>query len=439
MRVGRVLASLVVLGIGFGSPARAQQSGAREETINLYFDCQGSGCYDLDFFRREIPWVNWVRDRESSDVHVLVTSQQTGGGGLETTLSFIGRGGFEGQDQTLVVHTSGDATQDEIRRAQASRLKLGLGRYVAGTSMADRLQIVAPPESGGPGGEGGGPPPGPSTSPEDDPWDYWVFRVAANGYMSGESSYHFRNLSTSVSANRTTDAWKLTLSGRLTRRTETYALSDSTLESHWEDWNTNGLAVKSLTAHTSVGVKVGGGRSTSLNERFRWNVSPGVEVNLFPYAESSRRSLTLQALVNVRHWRYDLETIFGQTEETRVAASLTAALNLVQPWGRASITLDHARYLHDTSKYEMSLGGFFEVRLFKGFSVNMYGSYDWIRDQLYLPVEGATDEEILVQQRQLATSFRYYTSFGISYRFGSIFNNVVNPRFGGGQGQVIFF
>ena len=111
----------------------------------------------------------------------------------------------------------------------------------------------------------------------------------------------------------------------------------------------------------------------------------------------------------------------------------------MQPWGRVSVTLDHARYLHDTSKYEVSLGGFFEVRLFKGFSVNMYGSYDWIRDQLYLPLEGATDEEILVQQRQLATNFRYYTSFGISYRFGSIFNNVVNPRFGGGEGGQVFF
>jgi len=436
MRIGRVLVSSFLLFARVVGPARAQVSSPREETIDIYFDCQGSGCHDLDFFRREIPWVNWVRDRESADLHVLVTSQQTGGGGLETTLSFIGRRGFEGQDQTLIVHTPGDATQDEIRRAQASRLKLGLGRYVADTPMADRLQIVAPPENDAPGGEGR---PGASAGSEQDPWDFWVFRVGANGYMSGEDSYHFHNLSTSVSANRTTDAWKLTLSGRFTRRTESYALSDSTLESRWEDWNTSGLAVKSVGAHTSVGVKVGAGRSTSLNERFRWNFSPGVEVNAFPYTESSRRSVTLQALVNVRHWRYDLETLFGQTEETRIAASLTSAVNLVQPWGRVSITLDHARYLHDTSKYDTSLGGFFEVRLFKGFSVNMFGSYDWIRDQLYLPVEGATDEEILVQQRQLATSFRYYTSFGISYRFGSIFNNVVNPRFGGSEGGQMFF
>ena len=41
----------------------------------------------------------------------------------------------------------------------------------------------------------------------------------------------------------------------------------------------------------------------------------------------------------------------------------------------------------------------------------------------------ATTEEILLRLRQLATDYSYYTSVGFSYRFGSAFNNVVNPRF----------
>ena len=60
------------------------------------------------------------------------------------------------------------------------------------------------------------------------------------------------------------------------------------------------------------------------------------------------------------------------------------------------------------------------------------------RDQFYLRRAGATPEEILVRQRQLATGYRYYTQFSVSYSFGSIFNNIVNPRFGGG-GDVFFF
>ena len=71
------------------------------------------GCRDLDFFRSEVPVVNWVRDREDSDLHVLVTDQTTGGGGRLFTLAFIGRGELEGEEQELSISTSADATDDD--------------------------------------------------------------------------------------------------------------------------------------------------------------------------------------------------------------------------------------------------------------------------------------------------------------------------------------
>ena len=37
--------------------------------------------------------------------------------------------------------------------------------------------------------------------------------------------------------------------------------------------------------------------------------------------------------------------------------------------------------------------------------------------------------EVLLQLRELKTSYRYDISVGLSYTFGSIYNNVVNPRF----------
>jgi hypothetical protein len=49
------------------------------------------------------------------------------------------------------------------------------------------------------------------------------------------------------------------------------------------------------------------------------------------------------------------------------------------------------------------------------------------------------DEKVLPWQRRLATQFQYYTSLSISNRFGSIFNNVVDPRFGGASGGVLIF
>jgi hypothetical protein len=57
---------------------------------------------------------------------------------------------------------------------------------------------------------------------------------------------------------------------------------------------------------------------------------------------------------------------------------------------------------------------------------------------VYLPKGEASDEEVLVRRRQLATNYLYFAEFGISYSFGSIFNNIVNPRMSGNSGIAIF-
>ena len=62
-----------------------------------------------------------------------------------------------------------------------------------------------------------------------------------------------------------------------------------------------------------------------------------------------------------------------------------------------------------------------------------------MRDQVFLPRRGASDEEILLQQRDLLTDFDYRLNVSLSYTFGSIFNNIVNPRFDAGGGQIFFF
>ena len=438
------VASLVVLMCLCALPSAAQDAPATGDALNLFFDCQGFGCFDTDFFRREVPIVNWVRDREVSDVHVLVTSQRTGGGGFLYTLAFIGRRDFEGEDQELTASSAGDATSDEQREAISSRLKIGLVRYLAGTAAADQIIVLlgAQPGAGtlGPGGPPGrgGPQ---AASAGDDPWNFWAFRVGGSANLNGESSFTGSSYSGNASANRTTEAWKFNLSGRYSRRRSEFVISDDIppVVSLFEDWSASSLLVKSLTPQWSIGARAGTGASSRLNEDLRWNISPGVEYNFVPYSESSRRAFTLQALLNVRHWDYTEETVYFETTETRVAASLTASINQVQPWGSLSISLTGSQYLHDKSLYQVGMNGVAQIRLFRGFSVQVFGFYAWVRDQLFLPAGTASTEEILLRQRQLETSFNYSTRIGFSYQFGSIFNNVVNPRFGRGGGGPIFF
>ena len=68
----------------------------------------------------------------------------------------------------------------------------------------------------------------------------------------------------------------------------------------------------------------------------------------------------------------------------------------------------------------------------------MYGSLSLVRDQISIAKGKASEQEILLQRRQLATSYSYFAGIGLTYTFGSIFNNVVNPRFEGASGSFFF-
>jgi hypothetical protein len=164
---------------------------------------------------------------------------------------------------------------------------------------------------------------------------------------------------------------------------------------------------------------------------------------VFPYRESTRRALTALYSAGVRSARYREITIFDETEEVRPAHALWLVYSERQPWGSASANVSFSQYLHDTRKNSVSFGGNVNVRLFRGFSFDVRANYSKVKDQLSIPKEEASTEEILLRLKQLQTDFRYSMNLGLSYRFGSSFNNVVNPRFrrgfgfggpGGGQG-----
>ena len=86
-------------------PVLAQQdtathrvAGAAPSKLRVYLDC--NYC-DFDFVRTEVTFVDYVRDRQSAQVHILVTNQPTGGGGTEFTLTFIGLRQFATLSDTL--------------------------------------------------------------------------------------------------------------------------------------------------------------------------------------------------------------------------------------------------------------------------------------------------------------------------------------------------
>src|SRR5207253_8521311 len=101
------------------SPLAAQDStrSAQASALRVFLDCPDTFC-DFDYYRTEITFVNWVRDRTFAQVHILVTTQPTGGG-QEYTLSFIGLERFAGAVDTLRWTSRAADTQDERRKGLA--------------------------------------------------------------------------------------------------------------------------------------------------------------------------------------------------------------------------------------------------------------------------------------------------------------------------------
>lgn len=406
------------------APERGGSQEAPRGALRVFLDCRGE-C-DFDFLRTEITFIDYVRDRKDADVHVLVTTQRTGGGGREFTLKFIGLDRFAGRDDTLRYVSAQTDTDDQQRRGLAQVLKLGLVRYVADTPLASELQIAHRPRVGVPTA-------GPAT-PAGDPWNFWIFRVGTNGNLFAEQRTRRGSVRGSVSANRTTESLKVSANASFSYNENRYDLSDegeppNIYVSIQRDHSVSALVVKSLTGHWSAAARVGVSASTFTNQRRSARVWTGIEYNIFPYAESTRREFVFNYTVGATWMRYHEVTIFDKLEETLYSHQLVAALSLRQPWGTGSLEGQLSQYLHDRSKHRIDLNGRVEVRVFRGFTFNVGGGLSRIRDQLYLPAGEATPEEILVLRRQLATGYRYTLNWGVSYTFGSIYNNVVNPRF----------
>ena len=399
-----------------------------DRPLRVFVDCRSGGC-DGEFLRTELAWVDHVRDQKDADVHVLVTGQGTGGGGTEYTIRFIGSGQWEGEEDTLLRNTEAAATEDDRRRVLVQAFAIGLSRFAAATPIGARLIVSAPAAAKQAA----------QTTAAQDPWNYWVFRTGFNLNLNGEATSQFANVNANQSANRTTAAWKLHVNAGVSYNESNYDLSSGdTFRSFRRGWNVNSLVVKSMGEHWSLGGKAGVQRSSFNNQQLNLRVAPGIEYNFFPYSKSTQRQLTVQWTAGLNRFVYDEVTIFSKTEETKWDEAVMTSLDLRQPFGSIELTVEAAHYFDDFGKYRLSVFASNELRITRGLSLRFNGSYQVLHDQLYLRLGQASNEEIIARQRQLATAYRYFIFSGITYRFGSINNNVVNPRFGGG-GERGFF
>jgi hypothetical protein len=423
--------------IGAGGELRGQDpAGApRAGAVRVFLDCEDC---DDDYVQTETPWVAFVRDRADSDVHVLVTSISTGAGGSRYTINLVGVGRYAGRSDTLQYVSQPNEANDAVRTGLTRTLQLGLAPYVARTPQASRLRFDF---GGGDDDEEN------RRTTGDDPWNAWVFEIGADGSVEREENFNGRDIETSLEARRITQGWKIGFRADGEYSREVFFDVEEGEEGEPDivertvslrhRYGAGGVAVKSLGAHWGAGLEAIASSSTFENMQLALRAAPAIEYSLWPYDEATRRQLTFQYSAGISSFDYREETIYGKFTEVRPTHAFVVGYDVRQPWGDGSATLESASYLDDAKQYRLEFDGEIEIRLFRGLSLDLSGNAALIRDQLSLVKRGATRDEIVLRLRELRTGYHYEMSVGFSYTFGSIFNSVVNPRFGDGPGDIL--
>ena len=378
-----------------------------------------------DYIRREIPYVNYVRDIKDAGVYIISTSQRTGSGGWEYTYFLVGQHEYSGMRDTISFVTTPDETTEGRRAKEVNTLKMGLMRYVAKTPLSKYMNITFSEPL--------------SETVSSDKWNSWVFRTSVNGYLQGQKSYNSNYISGSLSGSRITEDWKINLNARYYTNNSNFIIDDSTIKSKNDSKYVSALIVKSLSDHWSIGGSASIGSSSYSNKELYYSIAPGIEYDLFPYSESTRRQLRILYSVGFNLVNYIDTTIYDRKKQNLWFHSISASYEIEQKWGSIDFTLEYSNYLHNWSKNNLSFNGYLSLRIAKGLSVTFGGGASLIHDQLNLVKQDLTYDQILLQRKELATQYEYFTSFGFTYTFGSIYNNVVNPRFGnsGSGGMMI--
>src|SRR5262245_25318037 len=129
-----LVSSVVLLSILAGQ-ADAQQPVSR---LRVYLDCQD--CFQ-NYLRDEIDWVDYVRQREDADVHLLSSSATTGAGGREVVLRFVGVGRFEGTDRELRAISEVAEPEDLRRERVLQTVTVGLLGYLVQQGLPANIDV----------------------------------------------------------------------------------------------------------------------------------------------------------------------------------------------------------------------------------------------------------------------------------------------------------
>lgn len=396
-----------------GKPNTSQaQSNSR---LKVFLNCRSC---DRTYILSEVDYVDYARDQALSDLQIFINRMGNASGGSTYEIEFTGYGKFEGIKHQLTYLTEPNTTRDRVRRGMVKRIEAGLVLFLVQTPVADEMKIVVPKKARVER----------SKEEESDMWNKWVFKLYGDGGFDKEASRSRTDLEFGLRADRITEEWRINTTVEFNHFKSKFQVDEDEVISVRDRNYAYTRVVKSISNHWSVGTFANVRQDSYRNIDLSLSFTPAIEYSLFPYSEVTRREITASYRVGYVYNDYIEGTIFEKSIEHLMRQTLSLNARFTQPWGNIYASVAGSSYLHDFTKKSLDMNGYISVRVFKGLSARLSANLEIIRDQLNLPRQDASIEDILLKQRQLATDFEMGTSIGLSYTFGSTFNNIINTR-----------
>jgi hypothetical protein len=391
--------------------------------LNIFLDCN---MCDMNHIRENFNLVNYVRDRIDADVHILISATNAGGGGEEFKIIYIGQKKFEGIHDTTKFYLPPDHTLNEGRVKILENLKLGLVPFLLKTDQSDKIFLSIKDDTINNENF--------NQSLPDDKWKNWVFNLYGSGSYSGQKSMNQTNLNSGLYVTRITNENKLETSTTLyfQEMNSIYDIDGTTISFRYysREFSNYNIYVKSLGEHWGIGGLLSNRTSSFSNLDFQMRVEPAIEYNFFKYSQSSHKQLRFLYSAGYEYSDYHKITIYNRNQDFFFRQNLKIGFMLIEPWGFINASVYGSNYIHDFAYFFLGSDMIADINIFSGFSISVGYGINMHRNQISLVKDNYSSvEEVLTRQREMETNFSYYFRFGVSYTFGSKFNNIVNPRF----------
>lgn len=385
---------------------------SQTDKIKVFLSCN---CDD-SYIKQNTLLLDYVRDRTLSDIEVFVFDISNASGGRNFTFEYKGKNDFQNKENKISTNITQNLTFNEAREVLLKTYKMGMVHFLQNTVFQNQVDVSFNDQMDIP------------QEMSFDQWKNWVFEISGSFNFENEESINEEEYNVGFDIDRVTEMWRVRSYFRQRRAVKFYSGDEENYTSERNSTYFSGSLVKSISDHFSTGIFGSYQKDTFRNYKSFFNFSPALEYNFIPYNEVLTREITLAYKLGYNFYEYLEETLYGFLDQKMFNQSLTLNLRFREKWGSIYSYMVASQFLDQPDQNRLTLNNNINLRIVRGLSLRISGSFQLIRDQINLPKGEASIEDLLLRQRQISTNYQNRISMGLSYTFGSIFNNIVNTR-----------